>query len=83
MMKSTPRTDEIAPTGIPGLDEVLRGGLPRHQMYFIQGDPGAGKTTLSFQFLLEGVRRGEKTLHVTLSASRQDLNELPVLMDGI
>ncbi|HEY0156998.1 MAG TPA: ATPase domain-containing protein [Thermoanaerobaculia bacterium] len=65
--------DQIAPTGIAGLDEVLRGGFPAHQMYFIQGDPGAGKTTLSFQFLLEGVRRGEKTLYVTLSASSRDL----------
>jgi circadian clock protein KaiC len=68
--------DEIAPTGIPGLDEVLRGGLPQHQMYFIQGDPGAGKTTLSFQFLLEGVRRGEKALYVTLSASARDLERV-------
>ena len=65
--------DEVAPTGIAGLDEVIRGGLPRHQMYFIQGDPGSGKTTLSFQFLIEGVRRGEKTLYVTLSASARDL----------
>lgn len=61
--------DEYAPTGIAGLDEVLRGGLPKHQMYFIQGDPGAGKTTLSFQFLLEGVRLGEEAMYVTLSAS--------------
>ena len=73
---STPIVDELAPTGICGLDEVLRGGLPRHQMYFIQGDPGAGKTTLSFQFLLEGVRRGEKTLYVTLSASKRDLERV-------
>jgi circadian clock protein KaiC len=69
-------TDKLAPTGIAGLDEVLRGGLPEHQMYFIQGDPGAGKTTLSFQFLLEGVRRGEKALYVTLSASERDLNRV-------
>jgi circadian clock protein KaiC len=68
--------DERAPTGIAGLDEVLRGGLPKHQMYFIQGDPGAGKTTLSFQFLLEGVRRGEKALYVTLSASKRDLERV-------
>jgi circadian clock protein KaiC len=68
--------DEIAPTGIAGLDEILRGGLPRHQMYFVQGDPGAGKTTLSFQFLLEGVRRGEKALYVTLSASARDLQRV-------
>ena len=68
--------DALAPTGIPGLDEVLRGGLPKTQMYFIQGDPGAGKTTLSFQFLLEGVRRGEKVMYVTLSASVRDLERV-------
>lgn len=68
--------DELATTGIAGLDEILRGGLPRHQMYFIQGDPGAGKTTLSFQFLLEGVRRGEKAMYVTLSSSRRDLERV-------
>jgi circadian clock protein KaiC len=68
--------EEIAPTGIAGLDEILRGGLPKHQMYFVQGDPGAGKTTLSFQFLIEGVRRGEKALYVTLSASARDLQRV-------
>ena len=69
-------SDELAPTGVAGLDEILRGGLPPHQMYLIQGDPGAGKTTLAFQFLLEGVRRGEKALYVTLSASERDLNRV-------
>jgi circadian clock protein KaiC len=69
-------SDEHAPTGVAGLDEVLRGGLPQHQMYFIQGDPGAGKTTLSFQFLLAGVKRGEKVMYVTLSASERDLRRV-------
>lgn len=73
---TTAAPDEVAPTGIAGLDEILRGGLPKHQMYFIQGDPGAGKTTLSFQFLLEGIRRGEKALYVTLSASKRDLERV-------
>jgi circadian clock protein KaiC len=68
--------DQVAPTGIAGLDEILRGGLPQHQMYLIQGDPGAGKTTLAFQFLLEGVRLGEKSLYVTLSSSARDLNRV-------
>jgi circadian clock protein KaiC len=72
--RSTP--DEIAPTGIAGLDEILRGGLPRHHMYFIQGDPGAGKTTFSFQFLLQGVERGEKALYITLSSSARDLQRV-------
>lgn len=69
-------TDERAPTGIAGLDEILQGGLPPHQMYFIQGDPGAGKTTLSFQFLLEAVKRNEKALYISLSASKRDLNRV-------
>ena len=68
--------NKLAPTGIAGLDEILQGGLPEHQMYFVQGDPGAGKTTLSFQFLLEGVRRGEKSMYVTLSASSRDLQRV-------
>jgi circadian clock protein KaiC len=69
-------SDALAPTGVAGLDEVLRGGLPEHQMYFIQGDPGAGKTTLSFQFLIAGAERGEKVLYVTLSASERDLRRV-------
>ena len=32
--------------GIEGLDDVLHGGLPRHRLHLIQGDPGAGKTTM-------------------------------------
>jgi circadian clock protein KaiC len=44
-------------TGIPGLDdEVLHGGLIPGRVYLVDGNPGAGKTTLSLQFLLEGVR---------------------------
>lgn len=72
----TAMADELAPTGIAGLDEILQGGLPPHQMYIVQGDPGAGKTTLAFQFLLEGVRRGEKALYVTLSSSERDLKRV-------
>src|SRR5579863_5170677 len=64
---------EQCPTGIEGLDEILSGGLPRNCFYLVQGDPGSGKTTLALQFLLEGVRRGEKGLYVTLSETKQEL----------
>ena len=43
--------DSKAATGIAGLDDVLRGGLPANRVYLIQGDPGSGKTTLGLQFL--------------------------------
>jgi circadian clock protein KaiC len=60
-------------TGIPGLDSVLGGGLPRNCMYLVDGNPGVGKTTMALQFLLEGVRLGERCLYVTLSESRIEL----------
>jgi circadian clock protein KaiC len=62
-----------ARTGIPGLDQVLNGGLPRDHIYLIEGDPGVGKTTLALQFLLEGVRAGERALYVTLSETAQEI----------
>lgn len=60
-------------TGIPGLDEVLRGGLPRDQLFLLQGEPGTGKTSLALQFLLEGARTGEKTLYITFSETKREL----------
>lgn len=65
---------KIASTGVPGLDEILGGGFPQDHVFLIQGDPGAGKTTLSLQFLLEGAKRGEKGLYLTLSESVKELH---------
>ena len=42
-------------------------------MYLLEGVPGSGKTTLAVQFLMEGVRRGEPVLYVTLSESEDEL----------
>lgn len=67
---------ERALTGVHGLDEVLRGGLPRSRLYLVQGYPGVGKTTLAMQFILEGLRQGESCLYVTLSESEQELREV-------
>jgi circadian clock protein KaiC len=61
-------------TGVPGLDDVLNGGLPRHRLYLVDGHPGVGKTTLALQFLLEGSRRGEQGLYVTLSETKAELD---------
>lgn len=62
-----------AATGVEGLDEILDGGFPRDRLYLVEGDPGAGKTTLALQFLLEGVRQGEPGLYVTLSETDAEL----------
>lgn len=62
-----------AATGIDGLDNVLGGGFPRGHLYLVEGTPGAGKTTLGLQFLLEGQAQGERSLYVTLSETSTEL----------
>jgi circadian clock protein KaiC len=74
-------------TGNDGLDEILEGGLLAHRLYLIEGSPGSGKTTLAFQFLLEGVRRGESVLHFTLSESTEEIQAIAAshgwVLDGV
>ena len=60
-------------TGIQGLDDILFEGFAANRMYLVEGSPGVGKTTLAMQFLLEGVRRGERALYVSLSETRDEL----------
>lgn len=60
-------------TGNAGLDDILGGGLDADRMYLYEGRPGAGKTTLALEFLLEGARRGERVLYVTLSETKREL----------
>jgi circadian clock protein KaiC len=64
---------EQSPTGIAGLDYLLRGGLPSHRIHLVEGHPGAGKTTFGMQFLMEGVKRGESCMYVTLSETADEL----------
>src|ERR1700743_3437778 len=69
------RRDRI-PTGISGLDDILNGGLPQGHLYLVEGDPGTGKTTLALQFLLAGIKQGERVIYVTLSESRKELEQV-------
>ena len=73
---ANPSLPQRASTGVPGLDDVLRGGLPNHRLYVVEGQPGAGKTTLALQFLLAGVQAGETVLYVTLSETSEELQEI-------
>ncbi|MGF6229147.1 circadian clock protein KaiC [Inquilinus ginsengisoli] len=60
-------------TGSAGLDDILCGGLDPDRLYLYEGQPGTGKTTIALQFLLEGVRNGERVLFVTLSETEREL----------
>src|SRR5262245_3646897 len=63
-------------TGIKGLDDILGGGLPRSRIYLVKGAAGAGKTTMSLQFLLNGAALGEPGLYIALSEDRAELEEV-------
>jgi len=62
-----------AATGISGLDDVLAGGFERGRVFLLEGNPGAGKTTVALQFLIEGVAHGERCLYITLSETEDEI----------
>lgn len=66
---------EYIPSGVPGLDHVLHGGLLREGFYLLQADPGSGKTTVALQYVLGRLKAGESCLYVTLTESRADLED--------
>jgi circadian clock protein KaiC len=74
MSKPDPSANAPSATGTPGLDLILGGGFTPNRLYLIEGDPGAGKTTLALRYLLAGADHGETGLYVTLSETKEEIN---------
>lgn len=70
------QAEQLARTGVAGLDDILGGGFSTRRLYLVEGMPGSGKTTLALQFLMEGVRSGEPVLYVTLSETEDELRSV-------
>src|SRR3984957_13039527 len=71
-----PTFPEILPraaTGIPGLDDILSGGLARNRLHLLEGSPGTGKTTIALQFLMAGAEAGEIGIYVSLAETEHEL----------
>jgi circadian clock protein KaiC len=64
----------MLPTGVPGLDEVLGGGLPEYSFNLIAGEPGSGKTTMAHQILFANSTQERCALYFTV------LGEPPIKM---
>jgi KaiC/GvpD/RAD55 family RecA-like ATPase len=66
---------EKVKTGVPGLDEMLDGGLIPARTYVVSGASGTGKTTLAMHFLMEGATRGERVMYVALDEPPNEVKE--------
>jgi circadian clock protein KaiC len=64
-----------ASTGVEGLDFVLDGGFARNRLHLLEGNPGAGKTTVALQFLMAGAALGEVGIYVSLAETEQELRD--------
>ena len=54
-------------TGVPGLDDMMGGGIPKGNLIVLSGDPGSGKTIMCWQFIHEGiVKFDEPAVYVSL-----------------
>ncbi|MEM4703370.1 MAG: ATPase domain-containing protein [Candidatus Pacearchaeota archaeon] len=60
-------------TGIPVFDKITDGGFNKESVNLIVGGAGAGKTILAMQFLVNGIRKGEKCLYITFEEKREEL----------
>ena len=63
-------------TGIPGLDQLTSGGLPRGRTTLVCGGPGAGKTLLGLEFLIKGASvYNEPGVFISFEENAEDLAE--------
>ena len=72
MPSSTSATERV-PTGIPGFDKLVEGGFVRGSTYLIAGQAGSGKSIFCMHYILEGLRRGETCVYLSLEQKIEDL----------
>ncbi|MFH1255989.1 MAG: ATPase domain-containing protein [Candidatus Diapherotrites archaeon] len=69
-------TVERTKSGIPGLDELMGGGVPKGNLVVLSGDPGSGKTVFCWQFLYEGAKTfAENGVYVSLEETEESILE--------
>ncbi len=67
--------DNRVSTGIVGLDEMLQGGFPENHIVVVMGSFGTGKTTLAIQYVVEGLRKGEPCIFISLEEDKESITK--------
>lgn len=70
--KPRPQREARLTTGVPGLDEMMGGGIPAGDAVLLTGPAGSGKTTFATQFVAEGLRQGERVVVVVFEEYPED-----------
>lgn len=73
LLDPPPSPERRLPSGVPGFDELVGGGLIERSVTLVSGSAGIGKTTMAAQFIAAGVSRGEPGLYVTLEEGSQQI----------
>ena len=60
-------------TGIPELDKLIAGGIPRGFLVAATGEPGTGKTVFCIHFIAQGVSEDDRCIYVTTEESRESI----------
>jgi len=71
--QSISRVIKRVKVGIPGVDELIEGGIPEGFVVIVTGPPGTGKTTFSMQFLIEGLKNNEKCIYFSFEEKAEHL----------
>lgn len=66
---------ERVKTGVPGLDQLIDGGIPEGFNLLVVGQPGTGKTILALQYLYNGVLAGDNGIYVSLDSRSEEIIE--------
>ncbi|MCK4928201.1 MAG: hypothetical protein KAR76_00550 [Methanosarcinales archaeon] len=61
------------PSGVPGMDPIIDGGLPRNTNILLQGSKGSGKSSMCIQFAKAGLEQGEQVLYISTHLPLYDM----------
>ena len=64
---------EKVSSGVEGFDQLIYGGFPKGRSYLVAGEPGTGKTIFLLQFLLQGIKEGEKGIYISIDEKPEQI----------